>query len=56
MEFLLQLFADIIGTPAEEELVKQANEVVEDKKVEAVSPSEKIKEEDPVLFGLMQFH
>lgn len=56
MEFLLQLFADIIGTPAEEERAEQIKEVIEEEKVEVVSRSEEIVEDEPVLFGLMQFH
>jgi len=55
MEFLLQLFADFLGTPVEEERGEERKEIVEEKKVETVSLSEN-KQEDPVLFGLMQFH
>jgi hypothetical protein len=56
MEFLLQLFADFLGTPEEEQRVEETKEMVEEKKVETVSLSEEIREEEPVLFGLMQFH
>jgi hypothetical protein len=53
MEFLLQLFADFLGTPEEEQRVEETKEMVEEKKVETVSLSEEIREEEPVLFGLI---
>lgn len=56
MEFLLQLFADFLGTPTGEERIEQVKETVEENKAEMVSLTEETKEEDPVLFGLMQFH
>jgi hypothetical protein len=56
MEFLLQLFADFLGTPAEDttgykEEVREQNVEI----VDAPTVEEKL-EEEPVLFGLMQFH
>jgi hypothetical protein len=37
MEFLLQLFADFLGTPVEEERVEERKEIVEEKLFETVS-------------------
>lgn len=56
MEFLLQLFADFLGTPEEENLKIQENKKNEKIEKEVVPVPEITKEEEPVLFGLMQFH
>jgi hypothetical protein len=58
MEFLLQLFADFLGTPPQEEKVEESEEItVNEKSAEMASatPNENVVEE-PLLFGLMQFH
>lgn len=57
MEFLLQMFADFLGTPnAEEENAK--TEMVKEKEIntKAAPIAEEINEKEPVIFGLMQFH
>ncbi len=56
MEFLLQLFADFLGTPVEEERVEEIKKAVGERQVENVSLAENKNEEEPVLFELMQFH
>jgi hypothetical protein len=56
MEFLLQLFADFLGTPSEEQISEKKEEIKEkDIAADAVLEQE-AKEKDPVIFGLMQFH
>ncbi|MGM0531990.1 MAG: hypothetical protein ACQER7_11635 [Bacteroidota bacterium] len=60
MEFLLQLFADFLGTPVEEEKTPQ-NNVREDKlklETEEMLKQEQEEEfsEEQILFELMQFH
>jgi hypothetical protein len=56
MEFLLQLFADFLGTPSEDQISEKREEIKE--KDIATEPvfEQKVKEENPVIFGLMQFH
>ena len=57
MEFLLQLFADLIGSPVEEE--EAAQKIIRENEVtaetEKVQQEEEISEEQ-ILFELMQFH
>jgi hypothetical protein len=57
MEFLLQLFADLMGKPGEEETSVGAH-ITEKKEIPEAEPGEKKEEvvEGPVLFDLMQFH
>ncbi len=57
MEFLLQLFADLIGPPVEEEETLQENMKESEIKpqTEIVQDEEYISEEQ-ILFELMQFH
>ncbi|MBZ4677165.1 MAG: hypothetical protein JG782_1785 [Anaerophaga sp.] len=57
MEFLLQMFADFLGTPdVVEENAK--TEKVKEKEIntKAAPVGEEINEKEPVIFGLMQFH
>ncbi len=56
MEFLLQLFADFLGTPSDKNMGNR--EMTEQKEVDVkIAPVAENKiEEEPVLFGLMQFH
>ncbi|MFO8001411.1 MAG: hypothetical protein R6U46_09215 [Marinilabilia sp.] len=60
MEFLLQLIADFIGTPVEEEekaLQEKSEKITLESSVETESSAGKeIVTEEPILFGLMQFH
>ena len=56
MEFLLQMIADLIGTPAEDESVRQDVTKEKETDIKAAPVAEETKEEEPVLFGLMQFH
>ncbi len=57
MEFLLQLFADFIGDPKEEnkEAIKIEEKKLEENKSETI-PVSKQEVEKSILFGLMQFH
>ena len=57
MEFLLQLFADLVGPPVEEEEVPQQNIREKKMKLETEMPKEEEKiSEEQILFELMQFH
>ena len=57
MEFLLQLFADLVGPPMEEEEVPQQNIREKKMKLETEKPQEEEKiSEEQILFELMQFH
>ena len=56
MEFLLQLFADLVGSPVEDEEVSQKNIREKEKKLEIEMPQEEEISEEQILFELMQFH
>lgn len=60
MEFLLQLFADFLGTPVEEEKTPQNNVRENEMKLETEEMLKQEQEEEfseeQILFELMQFH
>jgi hypothetical protein len=56
MEFLLQLFADFLGTPTEDQMSEKKEEIKEKDTATDAAFVQKDKEENPVIFGLMQFH
>ncbi|MGQ1891212.1 hypothetical protein ACT29H_12295 [Thermophagus sp. OGC60D27] len=56
MEFLLQMFADLLGTPSTEEVNAKA-EIEKAKAVREVTVNEEEKaQETSVIFGSIQFH
>jgi hypothetical protein len=60
MEFLLQMFAEFLGSPTteNENEISRENNIKETKEsTEAVlMQDESTEEQEPVIFGLMQFH
>lgn len=58
MEFLLQMFADFLGTPKNAVEEKARTEMVKEKEIniKAASVDEEVNEKEQVIFGLMQFH
>jgi len=58
MEFLLQMFADLLGTPSNNQVnAKSENEIVKTTEIQKeVGAEEENLQEAPVIFGSMQFH
>ncbi|PWD98820.1 hypothetical protein [Marinilabilia rubra] len=59
MEFLLQMFAEFLGSPSvenESEILPEQEVKDEKESTEAVLMQNESIEEEPVIFGLMQFH
>ena len=59
MEFLLQMFADLLGTPSNNEVNARAEtekKVNQESIVKNPVNKEQGEEEESVIFGLIQFH
>lgn len=59
MEFLLQMFADLLGTPSNNEVNARAEtekKANQESIAKAPENKEQVEEEKSVIFGLIQFH